>query len=118
MASEPVVFANSTPVLYRSTRVSQPPDRYGFLGMIGQLDNDPRTYGEVIFDIDSDRWLEAVYKRKLGANRKVTAFKARLMEKGYTQQPGVDFEETYSPVAMAKSIRALLFVAACYDYEI
>ncbi|KAL0428099.1 UNVERIFIED_CONTAM: Copia protein [Sesamum latifolium] len=59
-----------------------------------------------------------VYKRKLGADGEVTAFKARLVEKGYTQRPGVDFEETYSPVAMAKSTRILLSIAAWYDYEI
>ncbi|KAL0402016.1 UNVERIFIED_CONTAM: hypothetical protein Slati_4231500 [Sesamum latifolium] len=40
------------------------------------------------------------------------------MAKGYTQRPGVDFEETYLPVAMAKSIRILLTIAAWYDYEI
>ncbi|KAL0292493.1 UNVERIFIED_CONTAM: Copia protein [Sesamum radiatum] len=40
------------------------------------------------------------------------------MAKGYTQRLGVDFEETYSPVAMAKSIRILLAIAAWYDYEI
>ncbi|KAL0413379.1 UNVERIFIED_CONTAM: Retrovirus-related Pol polyprotein from transposon TNT 1-94 [Sesamum radiatum] len=42
----------------------------------------------------------------------------RLVAKGYTQRPGVDFEETYSPVAIAKSIRILLAIAAWYDYEI
>ncbi|KAL0440278.1 UNVERIFIED_CONTAM: Retrovirus-related Pol polyprotein from transposon TNT 1-94 [Sesamum latifolium] len=99
-------------------------------------------------DIDLDKWLEAmksemdsmgsnqvwtlvdppkgarpvgckwVYKRKLGADGEVTAFKARLVVKGYTQRPGVDFEETYSPVAMAKSIQILLAIAAWYDYKI
>ncbi|KAL0463129.1 UNVERIFIED_CONTAM: hypothetical protein Slati_0200500 [Sesamum latifolium] len=59
-----------------------------------------------------------VYKRKLGADREVTAFKARLVSKGYTQRPVVDFDETYSLVAMAKSIRILLAIAAWYDYEI
>ncbi|KAL0391143.1 UNVERIFIED_CONTAM: Retrovirus-related Pol polyprotein from transposon RE2 [Sesamum calycinum] len=54
-----------------------------------------------------------VYKRKLGAEGEVTAFKARLVEKGYTQRPGFDFKETYSPVAMAKSIQILLVIAAC-----
>ncbi|KAL0455229.1 UNVERIFIED_CONTAM: Retrovirus-related Pol polyprotein from transposon TNT 1-94, partial [Sesamum latifolium] len=52
------------------------------------------------------------------ADGEVTAFKARLVAKGYTQRPGVDFEETYSPVAMAKSIRILLAIAAWYDYKI
>ncbi|KAL0440045.1 UNVERIFIED_CONTAM: hypothetical protein Slati_2487500 [Sesamum latifolium] len=59
-----------------------------------------------------------VYKRKLGADGEVTVFKARLVKKGYTQRPGVDFEETYSPIAMAKSILILLAIVAWYDYEI
>ncbi|KAL0286352.1 UNVERIFIED_CONTAM: Retrovirus-related Pol polyprotein from transposon TNT 1-94 [Sesamum radiatum] len=59
-----------------------------------------------------------VYKRNLGANGEITTFKARLVAIGYTQRSRVDFEETYSPVAMAKSIRILLAIAAWYDYEI
>ena len=37
---------------------------------------------------------------------------------GYTQREGVDYEETFSPVAMLKSIRILLSIAAALDYEI
>ncbi|KAL0293075.1 UNVERIFIED_CONTAM: Retrovirus-related Pol polyprotein from transposon TNT 1-94 [Sesamum calycinum] len=88
----------------RSARVPQPPERYGFLGVISQLDNDPKTYREVISDIDSE---------KIGADGEVRTFKASLVAKGYTQQRGVGFEETFSPIAMAKSIWSILAIAAC-----
>ncbi|KAK4384676.1 Copia protein [Sesamum angolense] len=61
---------------------------------------------------------KSVYKRKLGADGEVTTFKARLVAKAYTRRPEVDFEETYSPVAMAKSIWVLLPITTWYDYEI
>ncbi|KAL0373541.1 UNVERIFIED_CONTAM: Retrovirus-related Pol polyprotein from transposon RE2 [Sesamum radiatum] len=58
------------------------------------------------------------YKRKLGTDGEVTTFKVRLVAKGYPQRPGVDFEKTYLPVAMAKFIRILLAISAYYDYDI
>lgn len=42
----------------------------------------------------------------------------RLVAKGYTQKEGIDFEETFSPAAMLKSIRILLAIAAAFDYEV
>ncbi|KAL0462916.1 UNVERIFIED_CONTAM: Retrovirus-related Pol polyprotein from transposon TNT 1-94 [Sesamum latifolium] len=141
---EPPVQTNSVSVLRRLIRESRASERYGFVRLISQLDNDLKTYGEAMSDTDSDKWLEVmdsmgsnqvwtlvdppkgvrpvgckwVYKRKLGADGKVMTFKARLMAKGYTQRPRIDFEETYSPVDMAKSIRILLAITAWYDYEI
>ena len=38
--------------------------------------------------------------------------------KWYTQKEGIDYEETFSPVAILKSIKILLSIAAHYDYEI
>lgn len=59
-----------------------------------------------------------VYKRKRGVDGKVSTFKARLVAKEFTRKKGIDYEETFSPVAMLKSIRILLSIAAHFDYEI
>ena len=51
-------------------------------------------------------------------NGKVETYKAKLVAKGYSQKPGFDYEVTFAPVAMLKSIRILLSIAAHLDYEI
>ena len=59
-----------------------------------------------------------IYKRKRGIDRKVETFKAWLVMKGYTQNEDFDYEDTFSPMAMIKSIRILLSIFAHKDYEI
>ena len=59
-----------------------------------------------------------ILKRKISADGKVETYKARLVAKEFRQRQGVDYEETFSPVAMLKSIQILLSIAAHYDYEI
>ena len=54
----------------------------------------------------------------MGPDGNVETFKARLVAKGYTQQEGIDYEETFSSIVMLKSIRILLSIAAALDYEI
>ena len=59
-----------------------------------------------------------IFKRKTDADNIVTIYKARLVAKGFRQVQGVDYDETFSPVAMIKSVRIMLAIAAFYDYEI
>jgi hypothetical protein len=59
-----------------------------------------------------------VFKLKTDMDGNVQNYKARLVAKGFTQTQGVDYEETFSPDAMIKSIRILLAIAAYYDYAI
>nr|GFB18616.1 putative retrotransposon Ty1-copia subclass protein [Tanacetum cinerariifolium] len=49
---------------------------------------------------------------------KVHIYKVRLVAKGCTQTYGVDYEETFSPVADIRAIRILIAIALYYDYEI
>ena len=53
-----------------------------------------------------------VFKLKLNANGTVNKHKARLVVKGYSQEAGVDFFETFAPVARLDTIRLLLAIAA------
>ena len=43
-----------------------------------------------------------IFKNKTDANGNVTIYKARLVAKGYRQVQGVDYDETFSHVAMLK----------------
>ena len=59
-----------------------------------------------------------IYKKKIDMDGNVHVHKARLVAKGFRQIQGVDYDETFSPVAMLKSVRIMLAIAAFFDYEI
>lgn len=56
-----------------------------------------------------------IFKIKIDMEGKHDIFKAILVKKGWKQVHGMDYEETFSSVAMFKYISIILVIAAHYD---
>ncbi|KAJ9552828.1 hypothetical protein OSB04_016873 [Centaurea solstitialis] len=65
----------------------------------------PRPKNKTIIDL---KW---IFKNKKDKDGIVTRNKARLVAKGYKQQAGIDYDETFAPVARLEAIRIFLAYA-------
>ena len=59
-----------------------------------------------------------VYTVKQNPNGKVERYKARLVAKGYSQTYGIDYDETFAPVAKMSTVRTLISCAANFDWPL
>ena len=59
-----------------------------------------------------------VFINKLDEHGIAIRNKARLVAKGYNQEEGIDYEETYAPVAKLEAIRMLLAFASIMDFKL
>ncbi|GJQ98073.1 retrotransposon protein, putative, ty1-copia subclass [Tanacetum coccineum] len=115
--------------------------------ILGDL-GEPANYKASLLDPESDKWLNAMnvemqsmkdnevwelvdlppngktighkwlFKKKTDMDGAVHTYKAYLVAKGFTQTPGIDYEETFSHVVDIRAIGILIAIAAFYDYEI
>ncbi len=63
----------------------------------------------------SYKWM---FKIKHGVDGEIERYKARLVARGFTQTFGVDYNETFAPVAKFVSIRCILATTTIVDMEI
>jgi len=118
-------------------RIRKLPERFNEYVML--------TYEEAVSGPDKSNWLEAIEDEKQSLienntwtvvdkseaeNKKVLSnkwvftkkdngqYKARLVVRGFTQEEGIDYEETYSPVVNASSLRLIFALAAENNFDL
>jgi hypothetical protein len=109
---------------------------------------DPASYNEAMECADADKWMTAiheemssllkmntwdvtelppgrkaigtkwVFKTKTNSAGEIVRYKARLVIQGFSQVEGIDFFETYAPVANIITVRTILAVATSLDWEL
>ncbi|KAL0456401.1 UNVERIFIED_CONTAM: Retrovirus-related Pol polyprotein from transposon RE1 [Sesamum latifolium] len=84
--------------LRRTTRVSQPSVLLHDYVCSATIPSEPCTYHE--------------------ANGSIDRYKARLVAKGFTQEYGIDYDETFARVARLTSIRSLIAIAAARQWKL
>nr|GEX77253.1 zinc finger, CCHC-type [Tanacetum cinerariifolium] len=112
------------------------------------IEEDPRTYNEAMQSRDSTFWKEAIddeigyimenntwvlsdlplgckplgckriFKKKMKVYETIDKFKSRLVIQGFRQKKGIDYFDTYAPVARITTIRLLLALAAIHNLVI
>ncbi len=68
--------------------------------------------GRKIVDI---KW---VFKIKRNTNGTIAKYKARLVARGFTQEHGIDYIETFAPTVKLSTIRVILTLATYHDWEV
>ena len=77
----------------------------------GQLVEKPKDCQNVI----GTKW---IFKNKQDEHGIVVRNKARLVAQGYSQVEGIDFGETFAPMARLESICILLAYAAHHNFKL
>jgi hypothetical protein len=87
-------------------------EKYNALLKNGTWHLVPSTHGQNVIDC------KLVYKMKWKADGTIDLYKARLVAKGFKQRYGIDYEDTFSPVVKAATIRVVLSLAVSRGWHL
>jgi hypothetical protein len=87
-------------------------DEHGALMSNGTWDLVPRPQGS---NVVTGKW---VFMHKFRADGTFDRYKARWFRRGFTQRPGVDYDETFSPVVKPATMRTVLATAVNHNWPI
>uniref|UniRef100_A0A803QS32 Reverse transcriptase Ty1/copia-type domain-containing protein n=1 Tax=Cannabis sativa TaxID=3483 RepID=A0A803QS32_CANSA len=87
-------------------------DEYAALKRAGTWSLVPYKAGMPII---SNKWL---HKVKLNADGSLDRLKSRLVARGFLQTPGIDYEETFSPVVKPATVRIILTLAVSLNWSV
>lgn len=68
-----------------------------------------------VVNVVTGKW---IFRHKFQADGSLDRYKARWVLHGFTQRPGIDFDETFSPVVKPATVRTVLSLAVSKDWPI
>ncbi|KAJ9552322.1 hypothetical protein OSB04_016367 [Centaurea solstitialis] len=68
-----------------------------------------------VANIVGSRWL---FRHKFDSNGRLERYKGRLVAQGFSQQPGLDFDDTFSPIVKPATIRTVLSISISRNWPI
>jgi hypothetical protein len=144
-SDEPPSDVSSPRYALRDRLSTHPPDRYGFPRAVGVVLSEPTSYCDAITHHECQHAMAEelaaleragtwdlvplpshvrpitykwVYKVKTRSDGSLERYKARLVARGFQQEHGRDYDETFAPVAHMPTVRTLLAVASVRGWSI
>ena len=115
MINEPLTVAEAEASEHAAEWRAAMDEEIANLNQFGCFQKVPRSEALKHGRLVKSKW---VFKVKYNDDNTVQRFRARLVAKGFTQVPGSDFYETYSPVFSYTSLRTIFAVAADRDLQL